>query len=225
MRLSIVVPTLEEEDALPATLARVRTAPVHELIVVDGGSRDRTQTVAARYADRVLQAPAGRASQMNAGAAAASGDVLLFLHADTLLPADFTLAIARALADAATIGGRFDVRLEGASRLLPIVAAAINWRSRWTRIATGDQAIFVRRHAFDVVGGYAAVPLFEDVCLTTALKHRGRIACLRERVVTSGRRWERRGALRTIVLMWSLRLGYALGVSPTRLRRFYEEVR
>ena len=225
MRLSVVVPTLEEEEALAATLVRVRTAPVHELIVVDGGSRDRTETIAARYADRVLRAPAGRASQMNAGAAAASGDVLLFLHADTLLPLDFASAIAGALSDPATIGGRFDVRLEGASRLLPVVAAVINWRSRWTRIATGDQAIFVRRRTFDVVGGYATVPLFEDVRLTAALKRHGRLACLRARVITSARRWERRGALRTIVLMWSLRLGHALGVSPARLHRLYADVR
>ena len=225
MRLSVVVPTLEEEATLDATLARVRAAGVHELIVVDGGSRDRTAAVAARHADRVLRAPPGRATQMNAGAAAASGDVLLFLHADTLLPPDFAEAIARALADPATIAGRFDLRLDGDSPLLPVVAAAINWRSRWSRIATGDQAIFVRREAFAAVGGFAAVALFEDVRLSAALKRRGRIACLRARVVTSGRRWERRGALRTILLMWSLRLGHALGVSPARLRRLYPDVR
>ena len=151
MRLSVVVPTLEEEATLDATLARVRAAGVHELIVVDGGSRDRTAAVAARHADRVLRAPPGRATQMNAGAAAASGDVLLFLHADTLLPPDFAEAIARALADPAMIAGRFDLRLDGDSPLLPVVAAAINWRSRWSRIATGDQA--VSPHVQDPAGG------------------------------------------------------------------------
>jgi rSAM/selenodomain-associated transferase 2 len=225
VRLSVIVPVLEEEGTLAATLARVRAAGVHELIVVDGGSRDGTCVVAARDADRVLAAPAGRAAQMNAGAAVASGDVLLFLHADTLLPDGFATAIARALDDPATVAGRFDVRLEGGSRLLPLVAAAINWRSRWTRIATGDQAIFVRRRAFEAVGGYAPVALFEDVRLTVALKRRGRIACLREHVVTSARRWERRGPLRTVLLMWGLRLGHALGVSPARLRRLYGDVR
>jgi rSAM/selenodomain-associated transferase 2 len=225
VRLSVIVPTLEEEHALGPTLARVRTAEVHEVIVVDGGSRDATARVAARSADRVLVAPAGRAGQMNAGAAAASGDVLLFLHADTLLPLGFAAAIARALADPATVAGRFDVRLEGASVLLPVIAAAVNARSRWTRIATGDQAIFVRRCAFEAVGGYAPVPLFEDVRLTAALKRVGRIACVRERVVTSARRWERRGPLRTVLLMWGLRVGHALGVPPARLRRLYRNVR
>lgn len=225
MRLSVVVPTLDEETALAATLARVRAADVHELIVVDGGSRDATRKVAERFADRVLVASPGRAAQMNVGATAATGDVLLFLHADTLLPAGFAGAIDAALADPATVAGRFDVRLEGGSPLLAIVAAAMNWRSRWTRIATGDQAIFVRREAFSAVGGYEAVPLFEDVRLTAALKRRGTIACLRDPVRTSGRRWERRGPLRTILLMWTLRLAHALGVSPERLRRLYADVR
>ncbi len=225
MRLSVIVPTLDEEHAIGATLARVRSASVHQVIVVDGGSRDRTTAVAARDADRVLRAPSGRASQMNAGAAVASGDTLLFLHADTLLPRGFDVAIADALVDPAVVGGRFDVHLGGASRWLPLVAAGMNWRSRWTRIATGDQAIFVRRAVFEALGGYPAVPLFEDVRLTAALKRRGRVACLRARVVTSGRRWERRGALRTVALMWSLRLAHALGVSPARLRRLYDDVR
>ena len=228
MRLSVIVPTLDEEGVLGATLAGVRAARVvHELelVVVDGGSRDGTCAVAARHTDRVLHAAAGRASQMNAGAAAARGDTLLFLHADTLLPRGFDVAIADALADSATVGGRFDVHLDGDSRVLPLVAAAINWRSRWTRIATGDQAIFVRRAVFEALGGYAPVPLFEDVRLTIALKRLGGVACLRERVVTSARRWERRGPLRTVALMWALRLGHALGVSPARLRRLYDDVR
>ncbi len=225
MRLSVIMPTLDEEQTIGPTLARVRSASVHELIVVDGGSRDRTAEVAARDADKVLHVAAGRASQMNAGAAAASGDTLLFLHADTLLPRAFDVAIAAALADAAVVGGRFDVYLDGTSRWLPLVAAGMNWRSRWTGIATDDQAVFVRRTVFAALGGYPAVPLFEDVRLTAALKRCGRIACLRARVVTSGRRWERRGALRTVVLMWGLRLAHALGVSPARLRRLYDDVR
>ena len=225
MRLSVIVPALDEEHAIGTTLARVRRASVHEVIVVDGGSRDRTLAVATPAADRVLRAPAGRAVQMNAGAAAASGDALLFLHADTLLPLGFDRAIAEALADPAIVGGRFDVHLEGASFWLPLVATGMNWRSRWSGIATGDQAIFVRRAVFESLGGYPAVPLFEDVRFTAALKRRGRMACLRARVVTSARRWERRGALRTIGLMWGLRLAHALGASPERLRRLYDDVR
>ena len=225
MRLSIVVPALDEEVALAATLARARDGDVHEVIVVDGGSRDATCTVAARSADRVLVTAPGRARQMNAGAEAANGDVLLFLHADTLLPAGFADAVAGALADPGVVGGRFDVRLDGASRWLPVVAAAINLRSRLTKIATGDQAIFVRRAVFNALGGFPLVPLLEDVRFTTALKRRGRIACLRERVVTSARRWEQHGVARTVVLMWLLRLGHALGVAPERLQRFYAAVR
>ena len=221
----MIVPALDEAEALPATLARVRAAPIHELIVVDGGSRDATRAVAAPLADRVLATSAGRARQMNAGAAVATGDVLLFLHADTALPAAFDRAVAAALADPSVVGGRFDVRLEGASRGLRLVAAAINLRSRVTRIATGDQAIFVRRTVFEALGGYPAIPLLEDVSLMRALKRAGRIACLRETVATSARRWDERGVARTVVLMWTLRLGYALGVSPARLLRLYRDVR
>jgi rSAM/selenodomain-associated transferase 2 len=223
--LSVIVPALEEADALPLTLARVRAAPIHELIVVDGGSRDATRALATPLADRVLTTAPGRAHQMNAGAAAATGDVLLFLHADTALPAGFDRAIAAALADARVVGGRFDVRLEGASPGLRAVGAAINLRSRLTRIATGDQAIFARRAVFEALGGYPEIPLLEDVSFTHALKRAGRIACLRDTVATSARRWEKRGVVRTVVLMWTLRLGYALGVSPTRLHRFYRDVR
>jgi rSAM/selenodomain-associated transferase 2 len=223
--LSVIVPALEEAEALPATLARARAGAIHELIVVDGGSRDATRALATPFADRVLTTERGRARQMNSGAAAATGDVLLFLHADTALPAGFERAIAAALADARVVGGRFDVRLEGASPGLRVVAAAINLRSRLTRIATGDQAIFARRAVFDALGGYPEIPLLEDVSFTRALKRAGRIACLRETVVTSARRWESRGVVRTVVLMWTLRLGYALGASPARLLRFYRDVR
>jgi rSAM/selenodomain-associated transferase 2 len=225
VRLSVVVPTLDEEAVLAATLGRVRDGDVHELIVVDGGSRDSTRAVAARFTERILVTEPGRARQMNAGAAVASGDVLLFLHADTLMPNGFARAIARALADHAVIGGRFDVRLDGTSRWLPLIAAAINMRSRLTKVATGDQAIFVRRAVFDGIGGFPLVPLLEDVRFTTALKRRGKVACLRERVATSARRWDQRGVTRTVVLMWVLRLGNALGVAPERLQRFYAAVR
>ena len=222
MRLSIVVPTLEEAGSIEATLASVRPAREQgaEVIVADGGSRDATRTLAAPLADRVIEVPRGRAAQMNAGARAASGDVLLFLHADTLLPAAAHEAVVGALREGRE-WGRFDVAIQGADRLLRVVAAFMNARSRWTGIATGDQAIFATRAAFDAVGGFPDIPLMEDVALSKALRRRSRPACLESRVVTSGRRWERGGTLRTIVLMWRLRLAYALGADPRGLARRY----
>jgi rSAM/selenodomain-associated transferase 2 len=223
--ISIVVPALDEEVQVAAALASARAPRVREVIVVDGGSRDATVRIARQRADAVLSAPRGRATQMNAGAAAAGGDVLLFLHADTRLPPGFDAAVLAALVDPAVVGGRFDVRLVPGTPLLRLVGALINLRSRLSRIATGDQALFVRRSVFEALGGFAAIPLMEDVAFTRALKRRGRIACLREQVETSSRRWLRDGPLRTILLMWWLRLLYACGVAPERLRRRYADTR
>ncbi|HVN87122.1 MAG TPA: TIGR04283 family arsenosugar biosynthesis glycosyltransferase [Candidatus Binatia bacterium] len=225
MDISIVIPVLNEAGSLPAALPRARAAQVRELIVVDGGSVDDTVAVARRYTEFILVGPRGRATQMNAGAAQATGEVLLFLHADTWLPAGFDAAVANALTDPRVVGGRFDVRLEPSSRLLRVVAALMNLRSRLSRIATGDQAIFVRRQTFERIGGFAEMPLMEDIAFTRALKRAGRIACLRECVTTSSRRWQRNGVLRTILLMWMLRLLYFCGVSPSRLRAMYTDTR
>jgi rSAM/selenodomain-associated transferase 2 len=222
--LSIIVPVLDEEAVIGATLAALQPLRARgaEVIVVDGGSRDATRSIAEGAADRVLDAPRGRASQMNAGARASRGEVLLFLHADTLLPPDADIAIARALADPARAWGRFDVRISGRDPLLGVVARAMNLRSRLTGVATGDQALFVRRAAFESEGGFPAIPLMEDIALTRALRRRSRPACLAERVVTSGRRWEARGTLSTILLMWRLRLAYALGADPHGLAQRYD---
>jgi rSAM/selenodomain-associated transferase 2 len=225
MNISVVVPTLNEEPQIADTLASARAAGVCEIIVVDGASTDGTRDVAARHADRVLAAPRGRAMQMNAGAAAARGDVLLFLHADTRLPTGFDAAVLAALTDPAVVGGRFDVSLVPSTPLLAFIAALMNLRSRLSRIATGDQAIFVRRTVFGTLGGFEAVPLMEDVAFSRALKRRGRIACLRLRVETSSRRWLEDGPVRTVLLMWWLRLLYFCGVSPQRLRRHYADTR
>jgi len=224
LRLSIVIPTLDEGVSIGTCLARLqalRAAGV-EVIVVDGGSGDGTREVAAPFADRVIEAPRGRASQMNAGARASTGGVLLFLHADTLLPEGAAMALSSGLDRRQRAWGRFDVRIEGEHPLLPVVAFFMNVRSRLTGIATGDQAIFVRRAAFEQVGGFPAIPLMEDIAITKALKRVSPPACLRERVVTSGRRWEKRGTLRTILLMWRLRLAYALGADPARLAQRYD---
>jgi rSAM/selenodomain-associated transferase 2 len=221
--LAIIVPVLDEAAGIAACLEPMRAMRARgaQVLVVDGGSADGTRAIAAPLADRVIDAPRGRALQMNAGAAAASADVLLFVHADTILPRDADSAIARALAGGAR-WGRFDVAIDGAHPVLPLVAAMMNARSRWTGIATGDQAIFVRRAAFVAAGGFPAIPLMEDVALCKRLKRSSSPACLRERVVTSGRRWERRGTLKTILLMWRLRMAYALGADPSRLAHRYD---
>lgn len=219
--ISIIVPALDEAEGIEACLAPLQALRARgaEVIVVDGGSRDATRSLAAPLADAVLESASGRARQMNEGAARARGDVLVFLHADTLLPEGADHAIAAAVKRAPW--GRFDVAITGADPLLAIVAAAMNLRSRLSGIATGDQAIFARHDEFRAAGGFPEIPLMEDVALSKRLKRVARPACLRERVVTSGRRWERRGTMKTILLMWRLRAAYALGADPRRLARHY----
>lgn len=222
IRLSIIVPVLDEAAGIAAALAPLqplRRAGV-EVIVVDGGSRDATPTLAAPLADLVVNAPRGRGSQMNAAAARARGDVLLFLHADTRLPDTAPAAIAGAVA-AGACWGRFDVTIAGRITGLGLVASMMNLRSRLTGIATGDQALFVTRAAFDRAGGFPDIPLMEDIVLSGRLRGIARPACLRERVVTSGRRWEKHGLLRTILAMWRLRLRFFLGADPQALAREY----
>jgi rSAM/selenodomain-associated transferase 2 len=222
-RLSIVMPVLNEAPHIVATLQALRGARAEgvEVIVVDGGSADTTDLQARPWADQVLTGPRGRAKQMNFGATHARAEVLLFLHADTRLPADALARIDAALADARKAWGRFDVRITGRSSVLRLVAAMMNLRSRLTGIATGDQAIFVRRDAFVRVGGFPEQPLMEDIEISRRLRKLSRPACLHARVTTSGRRWERDGVWRTIALMWRLRLLYWVGVRPERLARMY----
>jgi rSAM/selenodomain-associated transferase 2 len=223
MRLSIVIPTLNEAAGVVTALKTLQLlrAAGHEVVVIDGGSGDGTPDLAASWADRVASAPRGRANQMNAGARIAAGDVLLFLHADTRLPARADRVVLDGLAGSGRAWGRFDVRIAGRHPLLRLVAALMNARSRWTGIATGDQAVFVRRDAFAAVGGFPPLPLMEDVALSAALKRVSRPLCLREHVTTSGRRWESHGVIRTIALMWWLRLRYFFGTSPERLAEIY----
>ncbi len=223
--VSVVIPTLNEASGIAHTLERVRQAGECQLIVVDGGSDDGTPERARCHADLVLSAPCGRARQMNVGAHAASGDILLFLHADTILPPGFSALLTQAFADPRVVGGRFDVRLDTPGWPFRMVETLMNLRSRLTRISTGDQAIFVRREVFLAVGGYPEVELMEDLELSKRLKRAGRIACVRERVTTSARRWQRHGVCKTIVLMWILRLGHFLGVPPERLKMFYTDTR
>ena len=223
MRISIIVPVLEEAQGIEAALGALQglRGRGHEVIVVDGGSVDPTRLLAGPLADRVLAAPRGRAAQMNAGAQAAGGDALLFLHADTRLPEGADELVVAALSRRAW--GRFDVRIDSSHPVLALVGFMMNLRSRLSGIATGDQAMFVRRTAFEAAGGFADLALMEDLALSARLKRGGPPACLRERVVTSGRRWERYGVFATILRMWRLRLMFFMGADPQRLARMYDE--
>lgn len=231
MRLAIIVPVLNEEAAIAATLARL--APLRDrgasVIVVDGGSTDRTAALARGAADEVLVTARGRAMQMNAGArhalAAPEVDTLLFLHADTRLPQDADRAVAAACARRARAWGRFDLRIDGRSRWLAVVATMMNLRSRLTGICTGDQCLFVTRELFEALGGFAPLPLMEDVEFSRRARRLTRPVSLRAQAVTSGRRWERHGVLRTVLLMWRLRLAYFLGADPARLAAAYRDAR
>jgi rSAM/selenodomain-associated transferase 2 len=222
MRLSIIIPVLNEAETLVSRLAALQglRAGGVEAIVVDGGSADDSAGRSLPFADRVITAPRGRGRQMNAGAEQATGEVLLFLHADTVLPDSATERIEEVMEGGAH-WGRFDVRIEGASIMLPVVAALMNMRSRLTGIATGDQAIFITREAFARVGGFPDIPLMEDIAFSSAMRRIARPACLAEKVTTSGRRWEKHGVWRTILTMWWLRLRFWLGVSPQTLAREY----
>jgi rSAM/selenodomain-associated transferase 2 len=222
MTLSIVMPVLNEAAGIEAALIALQPycARGVEVIVADGGSTDGTRERAAPLCDRIVTAPRGRASQMNAGAAQARGNVLLFLHADTQLPDDADRLILEGLASTGADWGRFDVRFDDGG-LLALVAFTMNLRSRITGIATGDQAMFMTRAAFNQAGGFPAIPLMEDVATSARLKRMGRPLCLAARVTTSGARWRRHGLVRTIFLMWRLRLSFYFGADPSRLARAY----
>lgn len=221
--LSIVVPCLNESERIAGALDAL--APLRgrgvEVIVVDGGSTDCTLALARDRADLVIAGARGRGVQMNAGARRARGDVLLFLHADSRLPERADLLVLDALARTGKAWGRFDVAIRGRHPLLPVIATAMNVRSRLTRIATGDQAIFVTRALFERTGGYPAIGIMEDVAFTAVLKRHGAPVCIGRRVSTSGRRWEKHGVLRTMLLMWRLRLAYSLGADPDELALRY----
>jgi rSAM/selenodomain-associated transferase 2 len=222
-RLSIIIPTLNESGRIGAALQALRDGPGNhlELIVADGGSTDGTARMAAEHADRVVCSQCGRAAQMNAGAAAASGDILLFLHADASLPRRYKTLLTEGFWHSARDWGRFDLALGGGPPMFRLIECLINLRSRLTGIATGDQAIFVRRTLFRKMGGFAPLPLMEDIELSIRLKRFTRPYCIRDRVIASSRRWEREGILRTIFLMWYLRIAYWAGRDPAILARRY----
>jgi rSAM/selenodomain-associated transferase 2 len=227
INVSVIVPVLDEEKTIATTLDALIALAPHEIIVVDGGSTDRTAEICQQFdVDvKVMVSARGRARQMNFGAKAASGDILLFLHADTTLPNSAFDDIRLALGDSRYVGGRFDVELAGQHWMLKVIGAMINYRSRLSKVSTGDQAIFVRRFVFEQIGGYPDIPLMEDVAFCRMLRHTGEIACLKSRVMTSARRWEIDGVWRTILRMWALKLLYLAGVSPNRLKQYYADAR
>jgi rSAM/selenodomain-associated transferase 2 len=248
LRISVIMPVLNEEQILKKTLSHTLALSFDDVIVVDGSSQDRTRDLVASLQVRDTEskvrdpelfpnlepsAPAltllttlpGRARQMNAGAAISQGDVLVFVHADTQLPMNARDQIGQALLNPAYVGGRFDVQFEPDSRWGRVISRMMNWRSRWSGIATGDQAIFVRRVCFQQLGGFSDVPIMEDIDFTQRLKRAGRVAAVRSTVVTSYRRWEQGGPVKTIALMWLLRGLYWLGISPHALTRIYAHVR
>ncbi|MGQ0555152.1 MAG: TIGR04283 family arsenosugar biosynthesis glycosyltransferase [Nitrospiraceae bacterium] len=231
MAITVVIPTLNEEKNLPRTLACLSTAALREIIIVDGGSTDSTVSLAEEFCARTLNAriimsSRGRARQMNEGAKASQGEILLFLHADTQLPAQAGPIIELALSmHHSAVGGRFNVRFDNPSGWGRVISFFMNRRSRLTGIATGDQALFVRRHVFERLGGFSEIPLMEDIEFSSRLQQAGRTVSLRDAVITSFRRWETQGPLRTILLMWTLRFLYWAGVSPHRLKNFYTTIR
>jgi rSAM/selenodomain-associated transferase 2 len=220
MQLSIIIPTLDEAEVVVALLQQLQSlrARGHEVILADGGSKDDTVALAEPLADRILVTAAGRARQMNAGAAVANGQMLWFVHADSRIPDQ---ADEHILTSAGPVWGRFNVHLSGDRMLLRVVERLMNLRSRITGIATGDQGIFVSRALFERIGGYADLPLMEDIDLSKRLKREQTPVCLHNTLTTSSRRWEQKGIVRTILLMWYLRLAWFLGVPAARLATHY----
>ncbi|MDT8309943.1 MAG: TIGR04283 family arsenosugar biosynthesis glycosyltransferase [Methylophaga sp.] len=220
--IAIIVPVLNEAENLPALIAQFSklSQPQDEVVIVDGGSTDETLEILADMNLQILSAHKGRASQMNAGALHSDADILVFLHADTQLPENALALIRKVVAEGAG-WGRFNVIISGARPMLKVIALFMNWRSRLTGIATGDQVIFIQRELFNDLGGFPEQPLMEDIEISKRLKKISRPACLSEKVITSGRRWQKHGIWKTIILMWWLRFAYWRGVPATALTKYY----
>lgn len=220
-RLNIIIPVVNEAQQLAAKLKALQPLRSYcHVTLVDGGSQDGSAAIAATMVDQVLHSPRGRAKQMNSGAAQTDADVLLFLHADTGLPDNVIEHILQAIAKGYQ-WGRFDVSFDSPKLIFKLIAFMMNGRSRFTHIATGDQALFITREAFQRAGGFPEIALMEDIAICTRLRKLGKPACLRHKVITSARRWQQQGIIKTILLMWRLRLSYCLGADPDTLVMHY----
>jgi len=219
--ISVIIPTLNEAELLPPALSPLKGEAGLEIIVADGGSSDATTDTARTLGAKVIQVERGRARQQNSGAAAASGEILLFLHADTILPAGFGSAVRRCLAQPAVIGGAFRLSIAGSDRGLRLIEALANWRARRLQMPYGDQAIFLRRTTFIQLGGFPEQEIMEDFELIRRLKKLGRIELLEPEASTSARRWQRLGIVRTTLINQALIIGYFLGCSPYSLANWY----
>jgi len=222
IKISIIIPVLNEEINLPETLSKLQSfrRAGHEVVVADGGSNDNSLMLAQQGADMVIVSKAGRALQMNNGAAVATGDLFLFLHCDTFLP-DNALNVITSNYQKENYWGHFDVRLSSNKFVFRIIERLMNLRSRLTSIATGDQAIFIERKLFNRLTGFPEIALMEDIAISRLLKKQSSPVCLKQKVITSSRRWENKGVLVTVLLMWKLRLLYFFGVSPDKLNQKY----
>ncbi len=222
MAIGVVIPVLNEWQRVESLLEKAEEWHVGEVIFVDGGSTDGTQDILDALGAHWIASRQGRALQMNEAARRVRGDILVFLHADTDVGEDaFKLISVLFERYPDIVGGRFDVRLSGKGVMFRVIEFMINLRSRLTRISTGDQAMFVRRDVFESLGGFPEQPILEDIEFSRRLKRAGHVICLRNKVVTSSRRWEQHGIFRTVLLMWKIRLFYWFGVSPDRLAKMY----
>jgi len=226
LRIAVIVPVLDEEAFLTQHIAQFKALQKHAVVMFcDGGSGDKTCSLLQQYNISYCCSPRGRAGQMNTGSRACDSDIILFIHADTIIDAAHIQAIQEAMRIPSVVGGRFDVHLSGNPRAFRIIEYMINLRSRLTGVSTGDQCQFVRRRVFEAMGGFPDQALMEDVEFSKRLKRLGKIACLRDKVMTSSRRWEQMGIGKTVMLMWKMRLLYWLGASPESLSEMYRNVR
>jgi len=223
--VAVVIPVYNEAEILPNVLPTVQALTVSELCFVDGGSEDETRHILAASGVKYMQSLAGRAVQMNAGSNACKSDIILFIHADTILSQSHIEAIKECMQDENVVGGHFDVQLSGIHWMFRVIEWMMNFRSCLTGISTGDQCQFVRRSAFEKMGGFPEQALMEDIELSKRLKRLGKMVCVHEKVITSSRRWQKHGISRTILLMWKLRILYFFGVKPNKLANIYRNVR